>query len=118
MKATAQGQQQSSEDPNDIVTIVSHKTFNEEDSGITAIIGEVRNDSPNTIGGVLIRGKFYGSNGQLIHLGDGNTRLSALRPGEKIPFLIPINDASISRSIANYIPGPEIQLSFVINKIT
>jgi hypothetical protein len=72
MKATAQ-EQQSSEDPNDIVTIVSHKTFNEEDSGITAIIGEVRNGSPDTIGGVLIRGKFYDSNGQLIHLGDGSS---------------------------------------------
>src|SRR5918999_167464 len=48
----------------DIVTIVSHRPLKEpmtfppvqEDFGIAGIIGEVRNDSPNTIGKVDVRG--------------------------------------------------------------
>lgn len=122
--ASAQ-EQQSSEDDDDIVTIVSHRPFKEpmtfppvqEDFGITGIIGEVRNDSPNTIGEVDVRGKFYDPNGELIHLADGgNAELSVLRPGERAPFFIPINNASVSRSIANYTLSPEIGSSNAINK--
>ncbi len=109
--------QQSSEDDDDIVTIVSHRPFKEQDFGITGIIGEVRNDSPNTIGEVDVRGKFYDPNGELIHLADGgNAELSVLRPGERAPFFIPINNASVSRSIANYTLSPEIGSSNAINK--
>lgn len=114
---SAQEQQQSSDDnDDDIVTIVSHRPFKEQDFGITGIIGEVRNDSPDTIGEVNVRGMFYDSNGQLIHLAEyGPAELSVLRPGERAPFFISINDASISRSIANYTLSPEIGSIHAIN---
>jgi hypothetical protein len=108
----------------DIVTIVSHRPLKEpmtfppvqEDYGITGIIGEVRNDSPNTIGEVNVRGKFYDSNEQLIHLAEyGPAALSVLRPGERAPFFISINNASVARSIANYTLSPEIGSSHAIN---
>jgi hypothetical protein len=116
---SAQEQQQSSEQDDDdiiVITIVSHRPFKEQDFGITGIIGEVRNDSPDTIGEVNVRGMFYDSNGQLIHLAEyGPAELSVLRPGERAPFFISINDASISRSIANYTLSPEIGSIHAIN---
>jgi hypothetical protein len=121
---SAQEQQQQSseeeeeEEDDDIVTIVSHRTFIEqdfftEDYLITGIVGEVRNDSPNTIGEVDVRAMFYDSNGQLIDVADGgNAELSVLRPGERAPFFIP----SVPTGFANYTLSPEIGSSNAINK--
>jgi hypothetical protein len=126
--ASAQEQQQlqsSEEDDDDddddiVVTILSHRPLKElgDFDRITSIVGEVRNDSPNAIGGVELRGEFYDSNGQLIHLADEwDPAVSVLRPGERAPFLIPIlvND-TIARSIANYTLSPDVGSSYTVNK--
>ena len=86
-------QQQQSIDSDIAITIVSHSLI-DAGSGITNIVGEVRNDSPEKIGWVQVSGKFYDSAGQLIHLADGPVQLGELRPGEKGPFGIYIDDAA------------------------
>jgi hypothetical protein len=94
-------QQQQSSDSDIAITIVSHSLI-DAGSGITIIIGEVRNDSPEKIGWVQVSANLYDSAGQLIHLAEGPVQLGELRPGEKGPFGIYINDAAVSESIASY----------------
>ncbi|MDQ3969735.1 MAG: FxLYD domain-containing protein, partial [Thermoproteota archaeon] len=94
-------QQQKSSDRDSDITIVSHSLV-DAGSSITIILGEVRNDSPEKIGWVQVSANLYDSAGQLIHLAEGPVQLGELRPGEKGPFGIYINDAAVSESIANY----------------
>jgi hypothetical protein len=112
--AQQQQQQQSSDSDSDI-TIVSHSLI-DAGSGITIIAGEVRNDSPEKIGWVHVSGMFYDSAGQLIHLADGPVQLGELRPGEKGPFGIYINDAAVSESIANYTLSAGLDSDFLQDK--
>jgi hypothetical protein len=114
LTSMAQQQQQSS-DSDIAITIVSHSLI-DAGSGITIIVGEVRNDSPEKIGWVQVSGKFYDSAGQLIHLADGPVQLGELRPGEKGPFGIYINDAAVSESIANYTLSAELDSDFLQDK--
>src|SRR5918995_3737495 len=107
--------QQQSIDRDIAITIVSHSLI-DAGSGITNIVGEVRNDSPEKIGWVQVSGKFYDSAGQLIHLADGPVQLGELRPGEKGPFGIYINDAAVSESIANYTLSAELDSDFLQDK--
>jgi hypothetical protein len=110
-----QQQQQQSSDSDIAITIVSHSLV-DAGSGITIIVGEVRNDSPEKIGWVQVSGKFYDSAGQLIHLADGPVQLGELRPGEKGPFGIYINDAAVSESIANYTLSAGLDSDFLQDK--
>ena len=112
---TSMAQQQQSSDSDIAITIVSHSLI-DAGSGITIIVGEVRNDSPEKIGWVQVSGKFYDSAGQLIHLADGPVQLGELRPGEKGPFGIYINDAAVSESIANYTLSAELDSDFLQDK--
>ena len=112
--AQQQQQQQSSDSDSDI-TIVSHSLI-DAGSGITIIAGEVRNDSPEKIGWVHVSGMFYDSAGQLIHLADGPVQLGELRPGEKGPFGIYINDPAVSESIANYTLSAGLDSDFLQDK--
>jgi hypothetical protein len=112
---TSMAQQQQSSDSDSGITIVSHSLI-DAGSGITIIVGEVRNDSPEKIGWVQVSGKFYDSAGQLIHLADGPVQLGELRPGEKGPFGIYINDAAVSESIANYTLSAELDSDFLQDK--
>jgi hypothetical protein len=112
--AQQQQQQQSSDSDSDI-TIVSHSLI-DAGSGITIIAGEVRNDSPEKIGWVQVSGNFYDSAGQLIHLADGPVQLGELRPGEKGPFGIYINDTAVSESIANYTLSAGLDSDFLQDK--
>jgi hypothetical protein len=111
---TSMAQQQSSDSDSEL-TIVSHSLI-DAGSGITIIVGEVRNDSPEKIGWVQVSGKFYDSAGQLIHLADGPVQLGELRPGEKGPFGIYINDDTVSESIANYTLGAALDSDFLQDK--
>src|SRR5688500_791773 len=112
--AQQQQQQQSSDSDSDI-TIVSHSLI-DAGSGITIIAGEVRNDSPEKIGWVQVSGNFYDSAGQLIHLAEGPVQLGELRPGEKGPFGIYINDAAVSESIVNYTLSAGLDSDFLQDK--
>lgn len=108
-------QQQQSSDDDIAITIVSHSLI-DAGSGITLVVGEVRNDSPEKIGWVQVRGTFYDSAGQLIHLAEGPVQLGELRPGEKGPFGIYINDTAVSESIANYTLMAELDSDFLRDK--
>jgi hypothetical protein len=111
---TSMAQQQSSE--SDIpITIINHSLI-DAGSGITLVVGEVRNDSPEKIGWVQVSGNFYDSAGQLIHLAEGPVQLGELRPGEKGPFGIYINDAAVSESIANYTLRARLDSDFLQDK--
>jgi hypothetical protein len=97
------------------ITIVSHSLI-DAGSGITLIVGEVRNDSPQKIGWVEVSGNFYDSAGQLIHIAEGPVQLGELRSGEKGPFGIYINDAAVSESIANYTLSAGLDSDFLQDK--
>jgi hypothetical protein len=111
---TSMAQQQSS-DSDIAITIVSHSLI-DAGSGITIIIGEVRNDSPEKIGWVQVSANLYDSAGQLIHLADGPVQLGELRPGEKGPFGIYIDDAAVSEGIANYTLSAGLDSDFLQDK--
>ncbi|MDQ4016687.1 MAG: FxLYD domain-containing protein [Thermoproteota archaeon] len=115
LPSMAQQQQQQSIDSDIAITIVSHSLI-DAGSGITIIVGEVRNDSPEKIGWVQVSGKFYDSAGQLIHLAEGPVQLGELRPGEKGPFGIYINDAAVSEGIANYTLSAGLDSDFLQDK--
>lgn len=112
---TSMAQQQQSNNSDIAITIVSHSLI-DAGSGITNIVGEVRNDSPEKIGWVQVSGKFYDSAGQLIHLADGPVQLGELRPGEKGPFGIYIDDAAVSEGIANYTLSAGLDSDFLQDK--
>ena len=111
---TSMAQQQSNDRVSDI-TIVSHSLI-DAGSGITIIVGEARNDSPEKIGWVQVSANLYDSAGQLIHLAEGPVQLGELRPGEKGPFGIYINDAAVSESIANYTLSAGLDSDFLQDK--
>jgi hypothetical protein len=111
---TSMAQQQSTES-NIAITIVSHSLI-DAGSGITLIVGEVRNDSPEKIGWVQVSANLYDSAGQLIHLAEGPVQLGELRPGEKGPFGIYINDDTVSGSIANYTLSAGLDSDFLQDK--
>ncbi|HEX6281306.1 MAG TPA: FxLYD domain-containing protein [Nitrososphaera sp.] len=115
LTSMAQQQQQQSSDSDSDITIVSHSLI-DAGSGITIIAGEVRNDSPEKIGWVQVSGNFYDSAGQLIHIADGPVQLGELRPGEKGPFGIYINDTAVSESIANYTLSAGLDSDFLQDK--
>ena len=108
-------QQQKSRESDIPITIVSHSLI-DAGSGITLIVGEVRNDSPEKIGWVQVSGNFYDSAGQLIHIAEGPVQLGELRSGEKGPFGIYINDAAVSESIANYTLSAGLDSDFLQDK--
>ena len=112
---TSMAQQQQSSDSDSELTILSHSLI-DAGSGITIIVGEVRNDSPKKIGWVHVSGKFYDSAGQPILLADGPVQLGELRPGEKGPFGIYINDDTVSESIANYTLSAGLESDFLQDK--
>jgi hypothetical protein len=112
---TSMAQQQQSSDSDIAITIVSHSLI-DAGSGITNIVGEVRNDSPEKIGWVQVSANLYDSAGQLIHLAEGPVQLGELRPGEKGPFGIYINDAAVSESIANYTLSAGLDSDFLQDK--
>lgn len=107
--------QQQSSKSNIAITIVSHSLI-DAGSSIALIVGEVRNDSPEKIGWVQISANLYDSAGQLIHLAEGPVQLGELRPGEKGPFGIYINDTAVSESIANYTLSTELDSDFLQDK--
>src|SRR5215216_2861976 len=111
---TSMAQQQSS-DIDSNITIVSHSLI-DAGSGITIIIGEVRNDSPEKIGWVQVSANLYDSAGQLIHLAEGPVQLGELRSGEKGPFGIYINDAAVSERIASYTLSAGLDSDFLQDK--
>lgn len=98
-----------------LITIINHSLI-DAGSGITLVVGEVRNDSPEKIGWVQVSGNFYDSAGQLIHLAEGPVQLGELRPGEKGPFGIYINNAAMSESIANYTLRARLDSDFLQDK--
>jgi hypothetical protein len=108
-------QQQKSRESDIPITIVSHSLI-DAGSGITLIVGEVRNDSPEKIGWVQVSGNFYDSAGQLIHIAEGPVQLGELRSGEKGPFGIYINDAAVTESIANYTLSAGLDSDFLQDK--
>jgi hypothetical protein len=108
-------QQQKSSDRDSDITIVSHSLI-DAGSSITIILGEVRNDSPEKIGWVQVSANLYDFAGQLIHLVEGPVQLGELRPGEKGPFGIYINDAAVSESIANYTLSAGLDSDFLQDK--
>jgi hypothetical protein len=112
---TSMAQQQQSSDSDIAITIVSHSLI-DAGSGITIIIGEVRNDSPEKIGWVQVSANLYDSAGQLIHLAEGPVQLGELRSGEKGPFGIYINDAAVSESIASYTLSVGLDSDFLQDK--
>src|SRR5919107_4956387 len=112
---TSMAQQLQSSDSDIAITIVSHSLI-DAGSGITLIVGEVRNDSPEKIGWVQVSGNFYDSAGQLIHIAEGPVQLGELRPGEKGPFGIYINDAAVSESIASYTLSAGLDSDFLQDK--
>jgi hypothetical protein len=65
---------------------------------------------------VQVSGNFYDSAGQLIHLAEGPVQLGELRPGEKGPFGIYINDAAVSESIVNYTLSAGLDSDFLQDK--
>ncbi len=111
---TSMAQLQSSEG-DVLITIINHSLI-DAGSGITLVVGEVRNDSPEKIGWVQVSGNFYDSAGQLIHLAEGPVQLGELRPGEKGPFGIYINDAAVSESITNYTLRARLDSDFLQDK--
>src|SRR5918999_221322 len=109
-------QQQQSNSSSDIaITIVNHSLI-DAGSGITIIVGEVRNDSPEKIGWVQVSADLYDSAGQLIHFAEGPVQLGELRSGEKGPFGIYINDAAVSESIASYTLSAGLDSDFLQDK--
>jgi hypothetical protein len=112
---SSMAQQRQSSNDDIAITIVSHSLI-DAGSGIALVVGEVRNDSPQKIGWVQISGTFYDSAGQLIHLAEGPVQLGELRPGEKGPFGIYINDAAVSERIANYTLRAELDTDFLRDK--
>jgi hypothetical protein len=115
LPSMAQQQQQQSIDSDIAITIVSHSLI-DAGSGITLIIGEVRNDSPEKIGWVQVSANLYDSAGQLIHLAEGPVQLGELRSGEKGPFGIYIDDAAVSEGIANYTLSAGLDSDFLQDK--
>jgi hypothetical protein len=111
----AQQQQSNSSSDSSAITIVSHSLI-DAGSGITIIVGEVRNDSPEKIGWVEVSADLYDSAGQLIHLAEGPVQLGELRSGEKGPFGIYINDAAVSESIASYTLSAGLDSDFLQDK--
>lgn len=112
---TSMAQQLQSSDSDIAITIVSHSLI-DAGSGITIIIGEVRNDSPEKIGWVQVSANLYDSAGQLIHLAEGPVQLGELRSGEKGPFGIYINDAAVSERIASYTLSAGLDSDFLQDK--
>ena len=111
----AQQQQQSNSSSDIAITIVNHSLI-DAGSGITIIVGEVRNDSPEKIGWVQVSADLYDSAGQLIHFAEGPVQLGELRSGEKGPFGIYINDAAVSESIASYTLSTGLDSDFLQDK--
>ena len=111
----AQQQQQSNSSSDIAITIVNHSLI-DAGSGITIIVGEVRNDSPEKIGWVQVSADLYDSAGQLIHFAEGPVQLGELRSGEKGPFGIYINDAAVSESIASYTLSARLDSDFLQDK--
>ena len=112
---TSMAQQLQSSDSDIAITIVSHSLI-DAGSGITIILGEVRNDSPEKIGWVQVSANLYDSAGQFIHLAEGPVQLGELRPGEKGPFGIYINDAAVSESTASYTLSAGLDSDFLQDK--
>ncbi len=112
---TSIAQQPQSNDSDIPITIVSHSLI-DAGSGITLIVGEVRNDSPEKIGWTQVSANLYDSAGQLIHLAEAPVQLGELRPGEKGPFGIYINDATVSESVANYTLSAGLDSDFLQDK--
>jgi len=113
---TSMAQQQQSISSSDIaITIVSHSLI-DAGSGVTIIIGEVRNDSPEKIGWVQVSANLYDSAGQLIYVAEGPVQLGELRSGEKGPFGIYIDDAAISEGIASYTLSAGLDSDFLQDK--
>src|SRR5215212_4578139 len=112
---TSMAQQLQSSDSVIAITIVNHSLI-DAGSGITIILGEVRNDSPEKIGWVQVSANLYDSAGQFIHLAEGPVQISELRPGEKGPFGIYINDAGVSESIASYTLSAGLDSDFLQDK--
>jgi hypothetical protein len=112
---TSMGQQEISSESDIAITIVSHSLI-DAGSGTPIIVGEVRNDSPEKIGWVQITANLYDSAGQLIHLAEGPVQLGELRPGEKGPFGIYINDTAVSESITNYTLSAGLDSDFLQDK--
>src|SRR5919107_3762975 len=112
---TSMAQQLQSSDSDIAITIVSHSLI-DAGSGITIILGEVRNDSPEKIGWVQVSANLYDSAGQFLHLAEGPVQLGELRPGEKGPFGIYINDAAVSESIASYTLSAGLDSDFLQDK--
>jgi hypothetical protein len=84
------------------VTIISQSLV-EVLPGLPAVIGELRNDSPNRIGTPSVYLKVYDYSGQLLYIGTQSAvGLSELRPGEKTPFQVNINEESVFESMNNY----------------
>ena len=108
-------QQQSNSSSDTAITIVNHSLI-DAGSGITIIVGEVRNDSPEKIGWVQVSADLYDSAGQLIHFAEGPVQLGELRSGEKGPFGIYINDAAVSESIASYTLSAGLDSDFLQDK--
>ena len=113
--AQQQQQQQSNSSSDIAITIVNHSLI-DAGSGITIIVGEVRNDSPEKIGWVQVSADLYDSAGQLIHFAEGPVQLGELRSGEKGPFGIYINDAAVSESIASYTLSAGLDSDFLQDK--
>jgi hypothetical protein len=59
---------------------------------------------------------LYDFAGQLIHLVEGPVQLGELRPGEKGPFGIYINDAAVSESITSYALSAGLDSDFLQDK--
>jgi hypothetical protein len=111
----AQQQRQSNSSSDIAITIVNHSLI-DAGSGITIIVGEVRNDSPEKIGWVQVSADLYDSAGRLIHFAEGPVQLGELRSGEKGPFGIYINDAAVSESIASYTLSAGLDSDFLQDK--
>jgi hypothetical protein len=86
------------------VTIVSDRLTTMPNTTTTQIIGEVRNDSPNTISRIQVDGKLYDSSGQLIDLGHSSLYALDVRPGEKRPFVLTFS----TEGVASYTLDTEV----------
>jgi plastocyanin len=77
------------------ITILSHNSYVDSDSGYLHVVGEVENNSPSTAAFVQITGTFYDSNNQVVGTEFTFTHPSHVASGQKAPFDLTLSSASI-----------------------
>jgi hypothetical protein len=86
---------------NNDVTLLSSSDY-EEELGYLHVIGEVENSSPDSRHFIKVTSSFYDSSNKIVGTSFTYTDVDILRPGEKSPFDIILNNREQSNKASSY----------------